>query len=102
MKVLGRRLVWWVGNTVAEIGHSEALGSCCALLSFICELRNESYELTVNSEICQVILEPGPQPKKLQEKQKQKNPPVTGPYSAIAEDLGCIFPEPVQFPVPTS
>lgn len=82
MKVLGRRLVWWVGNTVAEIGHSETLGSCYALLSLICELRNESYELTVNSEICQVMLEPGPQAKKLQE--KQKSPPVTGPYSAIA------------------
>lgn len=79
-----------MGNTVAKIGHSETLGSCCALLSLICELRNESYELTVISGICQVMLEPGPQPKKLQEKRK-KNPPVTGPYSAIAEDLGLDF-----------
>lgn len=80
-----------MGNTVAKIGHSETLGSCCALLSLICELRNESYELTVISGICQVMMEPGPQPKKLQEKRKKKNPPVTGPYSAIAEDLGLDF-----------
>lgn len=63
-----------MGNTVAEIGRSETLGSCCALLSLICELRNESYELTVISEICQVMMEPGPQPKKLQEKRKKKKP----------------------------
>lgn len=60
-----------MGSTVAEIGRSET-AAAVSLLSLICELRNESYELTVNSEICQVMLEPGPQPKKLQEKKKKK------------------------------
>lgn len=79
-----------MGNTVAEIGRSETVAAV-SLLSLICEFRNESYELIVNSEICQVMLEPGLQPKKLQEKKKKKKPPVIGPYSAIAEDLGLDF-----------